>query len=698
MPGPKWSQQMRIELPKGLTRRRRARLARQMSRRGFLQAAGGALAASSLPIFPTGCSLSDTEQPPRFLDGPARLPTSPWMVGAAVGGVELFVEMNGGELEAALDRVASQGLTVAELDSDLSQYLDDDAFAAQLEILDAAARGCHRRGIHAVAYYPALESLTNDAHIASTRTMSREHPDWLQIDLFNKPSVFIGGDGRVFWVDENTESAWLCPLTDYSDYYLSRVKLLAGTALDGVWPDVPLLSDIAATWPCTDVACRTRFHADTGYSIPTFTEEHGFSDHAGDAIPESDEWPNFDDPAFRRWVHWRHDIVTEFERKILSAAREVREDFEVIIETVTMDYSGATIQGLDGAWAAPDGLHRVWEVDAVSDDTGMRHADARDWLSMAVMMKHGRGCMGDAPSWAFCYGKEPDDAERVMGLAVATHNAPFEARIPDMITTVGTTYRQRIFGYTKQITDYYSGTSIARIAVLYHPTSRDLLDQTRGVGLYSGLDADDELWWTDAATDLAVDLPYLADYRGWCGALMAQHELFDVLIEGHASAEVLGRYDVVVLPSATSMSDDLLDRLHAWVDGGGTLLVTGSSPGLYDEMGVQRGSAAVADRFGIAASEAWAEVTFGKGRTIATTTRPGADWYRAYPSASALTESFGAIIAPYRTRPLTINAPSTVVVDARLCADGSTWVALGNLTGLGTGTPERFAPAAAIVE
>ncbi|MFT5433968.1 MAG: hypothetical protein ACI9OJ_004680, partial [Myxococcota bacterium] len=51
-----------------------------------------------------------------------------------------------------------------------------------------------------------------------------------------------------------------------------------------------------------------------------------------------------------------------------------------------------------------------------------------------------------------------------------------------------------------------------------------------------------------------------------------------------------------------------------------------------------------------------------------------------------------------RTRPLTINAPSTVVVDARLCADGSTWVALGNLTGLGTGTPERFAPAAAIVE
>ena len=42
-----------------------------------------------------------------------------------------------------------------------------------------------------------------------------------------------------------TESAWLCPSSPYADYFANRVARLARTALDGLWGDVPLLSDIA---------------------------------------------------------------------------------------------------------------------------------------------------------------------------------------------------------------------------------------------------------------------------------------------------------------------------------------------------------------------------------------------------------------------------------------------------------------------
>ena len=61
-----------------------------------------------------------------------------------------------------------------------------------------------------IAYYPTLESLTPDAdNVAST--MFKDHPDWVQLSMDGMPNTFVGGEGRVFWVDAGVESAWLCP-------------------------------------------------------------------------------------------------------------------------------------------------------------------------------------------------------------------------------------------------------------------------------------------------------------------------------------------------------------------------------------------------------------------------------------------------------------------------------------------------------
>ena len=77
----------------------------------------------------------------------------------------------------------------------------------------------------------------------------KDHPDWVQTSIDGKPNKFVGGGGLVFWVDPGEESAWLCPSSPYVDYFNARVALLAKTAIDGLWGDVPLLSDIVGKWP-----------------------------------------------------------------------------------------------------------------------------------------------------------------------------------------------------------------------------------------------------------------------------------------------------------------------------------------------------------------------------------------------------------------------------------------------------------------
>lgn len=268
-----------------------------------------------------------------------------WVSGARVGGLSTWGDATPCDYRPALDQLAAQGCTVVEVDADLSSYLSDDLFQQNLDTLNDIAAECHKRGMRAVAYYPTLEVLSDNADRASTKTMSRDHPDWVQVFLNGSANTFIGtgGGGLVFWVDKGVESAWMCPLSGYREYYLSRIERLASTALDGYWGDVPLLSDIASngTWPCTNPACRQGFAADNpGFQLPAHIDDQS--------------WPNFSDPTFRRWVLWRHKLISDFQLAIAARAHAVNPNFAVIFETVTMDYNGRPSRGSMGPGQTTD--------------------------------------------------------------------------------------------------------------------------------------------------------------------------------------------------------------------------------------------------------------------------------------------------------------------------------------------------------
>ena len=504
--------------------------------------------------------------------------TDTWLRQATIGGMEVFGGIDDCTLKIMLDRLADQAVTVVEVDAELSAYMTDAEYKKQVDLLHHITEGCHQRGMRAVAYFPTLEVLTANAEDVE-HTMFKDHPDWVQTSITGEPNMFIGGGGRVFWVDEGEESAWMCPTSGYVDYFTDRVNLLAGTALDGVWGDVPLFSDIVGEWPCCNESCRTRFNADTGLELPSEV--------------------NWQDQTFRRWVHWRHAVMSEFEQTVLTRAKAVRADFEVIIETVTMDYNAATIQGLDGSATDDGALYRVWEVDAVSDSTAMRFADKDDWISMAIMMRHGSGCSFPLPSWVFSYGIEEDDAEHVAALTIATGNTPYEAKIPLMNTSVGPDYRKRVFEWIGGIAEINHAQRANRVGVIYLASSRDFLDQDKGVGLYTSINKSDELWWSDRELDSAKELPYLGDYRGCCKALITGNIPYDLIPGPRLTLKHIANYDLLVCPSPVALSNKQAAALESYVKAGGKLVFTGPDAGTYTEEGGERTEPLLIKRLGV---------------------------------------------------------------------------------------------------
>lgn len=636
-----------------------------LTRRDFLAASLGAA------VIGCGSSSSQEEQPsvvPPIEKPPydPSLPPLTWMRDARIAGFETYVGYPKGAVAYELDKFVAAQVNVVVVDSGLSFYSNDTQFEAEVAHIDYVTRECHARGMKAVAYYPMLEVLTEDAD-STPNTMFKDHPDWVQIGIDGQPNTFIGGEGRVFWVPEGCESAWLCPTSGYADYYLARVKRLAATALDGLWGDVPLLSDIVGIWPCTNASCAAKFQRDTGLMQPA-----------------SEDW---DDPTFRRWVAWRHQLIHEFEQAVLAAGRSVRPDFQLIVETVTMDYTAGTAQGLDGAAADPGDVHRVWEIDAVSDSSSMREASADDWISMAIMMRHAHGCSGSKPGWAISYGKQADDAEKVLALTVVGGVCPYETKIPRLNETVGVDYRARVFGWLRENNDIWAGTSGASVGVIYSSLSRDFVDRTAGVGLYTSVNPNDPLWWSTLPADSAKALPYVGEYRGMCKALIHAHAPYDVVPSVRISAETLARYALVVAPRPAALSDAEIAALVAYVERGGTLLITGPDAGSYDERGAERGQPALLSAFGIPlGTPAFTRKPHGSGHVVFVEELLGVRYF-SLQEASLLAEVGRVLDAAKRT--IVTDAPPPVVFDVRRASDVRLNVLCANIVGLDTGS---FAP------
>ena len=495
-----------------------------------------------------------------------------WAAHARIAGLDLYLEITERELEQQLQALVDQNVSVVEADSNVSYYLTDEEFEAELALMRRVIRSAHRLGLKVAWYSPVLEVLSPHA-AADGRSMYRDHPSWVQIGIYGEPNVFYGRKTRVHWVEPDTESAWMSFHTPYVEVLLQRIRKIASTGTNAIWLDVPLFNDIATAWTDLGPEAVAKFQSDTGLQAP-----------------RQMDW---NDPVWRRWISWRYSEIVQLVDRLADAAKSVSADIVIIIENMTLDHNSSTMLGLDGSnFKNRNNIIQVWEVDVLSDATGMRHAKPDDWISIIAMSKFARAASGKKPSWMFTYGYEETDALLVMAEALASANHPYETKVPHMGTTVGAAFRKRAFAWQKaNDARLFGSTSAAKVAIYFSTESRDYVDRAEGTGTYATIDPDDAAWWSNDQPDSVYMRAYLAEYRGMIKWLVRNHVPFDVVVRPEQLE--LSQYSAIIAPSLTAMSDKDAAVLDRYVENGGCLVLTGPAPVSLDEFGNQRSAPAL---------------------------------------------------------------------------------------------------------
>ncbi|WP_234366258.1 hypothetical protein [Streptomyces albireticuli] len=613
---------------------------RRFSRRGILRAGlgagGAALAAQLTPGLPGPYHLLDS---PAWAATPgARAAFPEWSRYARLADGTFDEDADPQlDMKPVITALKAQNVNVIEVDTILSHWLTEAEFTEHLGKIKSFVELAHAAGIRVVMYYPSLEVISIGGEKGKSFYKDGDGKSWVQRSLDGKPNVFYGS--LVVWVDPGDESCWVSPDSPWREFYLGRIKALARTGLDAVWPDVPIYFDGALSWCDGSTWAADAFRADTGL-----------------AMPAKDDFTSL---PFRRYVEWRHHNLNQWQLDIAAAGRSVNPDLVTFIETVSMDYQYATSIGLDGAYLRKaDGVSHVWEVDILGNYDGMRHATATDWTCLISMYKYARAASGTKPAWAFSYGWKGDDASLVMAELLAAGCNPYEVKSPFKDVTTDKAMRTRMYAFVAaNQAKLYDTAPAAQVGVYHSSASRDFVSHSVGSGMYAnakpptGIKADD--WWSSgSAEESCTTQAWLGEFRGTVKALVYAHVPFSTVTSPGLTADDLTGYRVLMLPNLQAVSDEEAEVLRGFVNGGGTVVITGPAPTGLDRFGSARAEYALADVLGFRKADplpATKENRYGAGfchyvrnligkSYLASTDQPSADQLLA-PVRAAVTPS-----------------------------------------------------------
>ncbi|MBT2387679.1 hypothetical protein [Streptomyces sp. ISL-11] len=557
---------------------------RGFTRRGLLRAGAGvggaALAAQLAPGIPGPYRIGETPAWAASAAGEKAFPE--WSRFARLADATFDEDADPTrEMKPVITALKAQNVNVIELDTILSHWLTEAEFTEHLVKIKEFVTLAHAAGIRVVMYYPSLEVISLGGEKGRSFYKDGDGKAWVQRSLDGKPNVFYGS--LVVWVDPGDESCWVSPNSPWRDFYLGRVKRLAGTGLDALWPDVPIYFDGALSWCDASTWAADAFKADTGLALP----------------PKDD----FTSPPFRRYVEWRHRNLNQWQLDIAAAGRSVNPDMVTFIETVSMDYKYATTIGLDGAYLRKaEGVSHVWEVDILGLYDGMRHATATDWTCLISMYKYARAASGTKPAWAFSYGWKADDASLVMAELLAAGCNPYEVKSPFKDVTTDKAMRTRMYAFVAANQEkLYDATPAATVGVYHSSASRDFVSPSPGTGMFANAKVPTGVkdWWSGGSPEEScVEQQWLGEFRGTVKALVYAHIPFSIVTSPGITAADLAGYRVLMLPNLQAVSGDEAEVLRGFVDGGGVVVITGPAPTGLDATGTARAEYALADVLG----------------------------------------------------------------------------------------------------
>lgn len=429
-----------------------------------------------------------------------------------------------------------------EIDNSLTGYYESFLDPTEkLKAIQALAEKAHEAGNYAYVYTEGLETITSDAD-DKEHTFFKDHPDWVQRDIMDRPAVFGGGDA--FWISPGDEDVWISPFAlEWRAIYMERIRQIAATGIDGVYIDIPYWMTHFDGWEDT-------WASFDDYTVAAFKKETGLD-------AKSDlKLGDFNDPNFIKWVDFRIKALTEFMRDVDENVKSVNPNCMTIAEIYPGIEESAVRVGADVY-----DMYPVVDVIAHEYSGGRGNAARKNpvaWFSYMTGMYTFRAFAEGKASWMLSYSwdgeKKIDPAEAIKNLLMSQIMAGtncWDARGHVMSGSNDMDTRREVYQWigTYEKTFYTPRKPIHPIGIYFSPKTRNYF-------------AED----------------YMASYKGWMFILLQSHLEFQIV-----TPRTLSKFDgdLIILPDVKCMNEDEIDWLKNYTASGKSVILTGET-GLFD--------------------------------------------------------------------------------------------------------------------
>ena len=428
-----------------------------------------------------------------------------------------------------------------EVDNDITgryqSFIDPDE---KLKAIRALAQEAHHTGNRAFVYIAGTECITANAD-HTPHTLAKDHPDWLQRKISGEPAIF--GGGTAFWIAKGDEDVWISPYaTEWRKIYMSRVREIAATGIDGIYVDIPYWMTHFEGW-------EDSWASFDDYTVAAFRQRSGLDARRDLKLGD------FSDPNFRRWVDFRIQTITDFIQEIALMAKLVNPEIKIIPEIYPGIEEEAVRVGADvySLYAVADAVAHEYEFG--SGDHMASSRSQLDWFKYQVGIAAFRAFAEGKPTWVLNYSWDGDrrvDAKQAMqNLAMSEVMAGanfWDAKGHVMSGSNDLPTRQKIFRWIEkhQYLFYRPREPFNPIGVYFSPATRN----------YFGGE-------------------FIPSFRGIMILLLQNHLEYQIVTPRTLHAF---RGKVLVLPDVRILDDAERAWLRGYVADGKRLLVYGTDP------------------------------------------------------------------------------------------------------------------------
>jgi hypothetical protein len=466
-------------------------------------------------------------------------PNQDWTNYVRIGGYGL----RGGDAQKIVSAAEASDVFGIEVDNDIPGRYESYVHPEEkLKAIHDVAEEAHRAGNYSYVYIAGTECIT--AHADQTpHTLFKEHPDWLQRNIKGEPAIF--GGGTAFWIRKGDEDVWVSPYAaEWRKTYMERVRQIAGTGIDGIYIDIPYWMTHFDGWEDT-------WASFDDYTVAAFKQKTGL-----DAKHDL-KLGDFSDPAFRKWVEFRIQTITDFLKEIDQNAKSVNPKIKTIPEIYPGIEQEAVRVGSDvySLYGVVDAIAHEYEFG--NDGHMASERKPIDWFRYQVGMHTFRAFAQvggqDKATWILNYSwdgdKNVDKREAMMNLAMSQimDGANFwDAPGHSMGGSNDLEMRKKIFSWIQahEKTFYLPRSPIDPIGVYFSPETRNFHAEE-----------------------------FLASYRGILILLMQKHLEFQI-VTPRTLADFKGK--TLVLPNVRELGQDERDSLKNFVAQGKKLIIAGA--------------------------------------------------------------------------------------------------------------------------